>query len=294
MIPVQGDLPFFPPLDVAHMIALACERPQEKGLPLSRYSASDIARLVVALGLVLEISVSTVRRILRQAAIKPWLVRSWIFPRDPEFREKASRVLDLYERLWGGEPLGPKDYVICADEKTCIQALGRRHEVVPPSANHAILVDSEYKRAGTVAYLAALDVKSGRIFGQVIDKTGITPFDEFVALVMQQEPYCSAERVFWVVDNGCSHQPTTFPDRLAARFPNAIAVHLPIHASWLNPAEVYFSIVQRKALTPNDLDSTYAVKQRLVGYQERYNRTAKAFKWRFTKAELLKRLAEAA
>jgi hypothetical protein len=274
------------------VIALACERPQEKGLPLSRYSASDIARLMVALGLVLAISVSTVRRILRQAAIKPWLVRSWIFPRDPEFGEKASRVLDLYERLWDGEPLGPKDYVICADEKTCIQALGRRHEVVPPSTNHAVLVDSEYKRAGTVAYLAALDVKSGRVFGQVVDKTGITPFDDFVALVMQQEPYRSAKRVFWVVDNGASHQPKTFPERLTARFPNAFAVHLPIHASWLNQAEVYFSIVQRKALTPNDLETTDAVTTRLLDFQERYNQTAKAFKWRFTKAKLLQRLAE--
>jgi hypothetical protein len=86
--------------------------------------------------------------------------------------------------------------VICADEKTCIQDVGRRHDVVPPSSNHVVLVDNEYKRAGTVAYLAALDVASGRVFGQVVDKTGITPFDEFVALVMQQKPYRSAKRVF--------------------------------------------------------------------------------------------------
>lgn len=291
---VQGDRPVFSPLDVAHVIALACERPQEQGLPLSRYSALDIVRLMVALGLVLAISVTTVRRILRQAAIKPWQVRSWIFPRDPEFREKASRVLDLYERLWDGEPLGPNDYVICADEKTCIQALGRHHEVVPPSTNHVVLVDSEYKRAGTVAYLAAIDVASSRALGQVVDKTGIVPFDEFAAQVMQQEPYRSARRVFWGVDNGCSHQPKTFPERLTACFPNAIAVHLPIHASWPNQAEVYFSIVQRKALTPNDLETTDAVRERLLGFQERYNRTAKAFKWRFTKAELLQRLAEVA
>lgn len=90
------------------------------------WKAADIARLMVTLGLVLAISVSTVRRILQQAAIKPWQCRSWIFQRDPEFCEKASRVLDLYERQWDGKPLGPKDYVICADEKTCIQALGRR------------------------------------------------------------------------------------------------------------------------------------------------------------------------
>lgn len=276
------------------MVALACERPADKNLPYSRFSAADITRLMVALGLVLAISVSTVRRILRHAAIKPWQVRSWIFPRDPEFREKGCRVLDLYERLWDGKPLGPKDYVICADEKTCIQALGRQHEVVPPSPNHVVLVDSEYKRAGTVAYLAAMDVASGRAFGQVVEKTGIAPFDEFVAEVMQQEPYCSADRVYWIVDNGCSHQPKTFPERLAARFPNAIAVHLPIHASWLNQAEIYFSIVQRKALTPNDLKTTDAVKKRLLEFQESYNQTAKAFKWRFTKAKLLQRLAEIA
>lgn len=276
------------------MTALACERPEEKEQPLSRFSAVDIARLMVSLGLVLAISVSTVRRILQQAAIKPWQCRSWIFQRDPEFCEKASRVLDLYERQWDGKPLGPKDYVICADEKTCIQALGRREQTVPPSRGHGTLVDNEYIRGGTVAYLAALDVRSGRVFGQVVEKTGIDPFDQFVAQVMQHEPYRTADRVFWIVDNGCSHQPKTFPERLAASFPNAIAVHLPIHASWLNQAELFFSIVQRKALTPNDLESKEALTRRLLEHQSRYNRSPRPFKWRFTKEDLLRRLSDAA
>lgn len=99
---------------------------------------------MVSLGLILVISVSSVRRILQQMAIKPWHYRSWIFPRDPLFAEKASRVLDLYQGLWDGKPLGPKDYVLCADEKTCIQALSHREPTVAPRGGHGVLVDSEY------------------------------------------------------------------------------------------------------------------------------------------------------
>ena len=98
---------------------------------------------------------------------------------------------------------------------------------------------------------------------------------------MTQEPYASADRVFWIIDNGSSHYTTTFPKRLKDAYENAVAVHLPVHASWLNQIEIYFSILQRKALTPNDLTDRDAMKDRLLGFQERYNPTAKPFKWRF-------------
>jgi len=112
--------------------ALACELPSEHGLPLSRLSTGEIARAAVERGIVCEISGATVWRWLREDAIKPWQYRSWIFPRDPAFREKAGRVLDLYEGRWQGKLLHPGDFVLCADEKPSIQARLREHDTVPP------------------------------------------------------------------------------------------------------------------------------------------------------------------
>lgn len=160
---------------------------------------------------------------------------------------KAARVLDLYEGYWEGKPLGPGDVVLCADEKTCIQAL-RRKFVIPPTGNHGTLVDSLYTREGTVCYLAALDVFRGTVTGRVVERNGIVPFDSFVDEVMTGERCRSADRVFWIVDNGAAHQPKTFQSRLSARYPNAIAIHLPVHASWLNQVEAYFSISSARPL----------------------------------------------
>jgi hypothetical protein len=103
---------------------------------------------------------------------------------------------------------------------------------------------------------------------------------------MAHEPCRSADRVFFIVDNGASHQPKTFQGRLSSRYPKAVAVHLPIRASWLNQVGAYFSILQRKALTPNGLESTSALTQRILDFQIRHNQTARPFKWRFTKANL--------
>lgn len=286
---VQAAHRHFPPIDRAQVTALACERPSESGVPLGRFSVADITRILLEREIVPAISTSTVGRWLNELAIKPWQVRSWIFPRDPAFEVKAARVLDLYEGYWDGQPLGPSDVVLSLDEKTCIQALHRR-QVAAPTANHGVLVDSEYIRMGTVAYLAALYVSTGNVAGKVVAKTGIVPFDEFVDEIMAHEPCKSASRVFFIVDNGASHQPLTFQTRLTARYPKAIAVHLPVHASWLNQVEGYFSILQRKALTPNDFESTGHLTQRILAFQARHNRTTQPFKWRFTKADLSRRL----
>ena len=92
---------------------------------------------------------------------------------------------------------------------------------------------------------------------------------------MQQEPYRSANRVFWVTDNGPSHRGQTSVNRLAECYPNAIQVHTPVHASWLNQIEIYFLVVQRKVLTPNDFPDLKNVEQRLLDFQSRYEEIAK-------------------
>jgi hypothetical protein len=240
----------------------------------------------MAQGLVAEISGTTLWRWLGEDALRPWRHRTWIFPRDPDFAAKAGRILDLYQRRWQGVALGPRDFVLSADEKTSIQARKRRHPSLPPAPGRPMYVEHEYMRCGAWAYFAAWDVHRAKLFGRCEKKTGIAPFQRLVAQVMRQEPYRSASRVFWIVDNGSSHRGKPAIARLGAKWPNIVLVHTPVHASWLNQVETYFSIIQRKVLTPNDFSSLSAVKNRLLRFQDRYERSAKPFQWSFTRRDL--------
>ncbi len=178
------------------------------------------------------------RRWLAEDAIKPWQYQSWIFITDPDFAAKAHRVLARYPRQWEGNPLTVEDYVISADEKTSIQARCRCHPSLPPGAARMQRINHDYHRRGAIAYLAAYDVHQAQVFGRCEDTTGIVPFQALVQQVMNREPYKSARRVFWIVDNGSSHRGQQAIDRLTRQFPNAIMVHTPVHASWLNQVEI--------------------------------------------------------
>ena len=105
---------------------------------------------------------------------------------------------------------------------------------------------------------------------------------------MTTEPYASARRVFWVVDNGSSHNGARSVERMHTAWPTATLVHLPIHASWLNQVEIYFSILQRKAINPNDFADLDQLSQRILGlgFPDRYNTTATPFDRTFTRDDL--------
>lgn len=284
--PAEAAPPFFPPLLVAEVKALACQLPRDLGLPLSRLSRQELRRYVVGCGIAAEISGTTIWRWLHADAIRPWTRRSWIFPRDPDFPAKAGRVLDLYQRIWEGRPLGAHDFVLSADEKTQIQIRRRRHPTSAPGSKRPLRVEHEYRRHGTCAYQAAWDVHHARIFGQVTEKSTIATFDALVAQVMAAHPYHRAERVFWIVDNGTVHRGQPAIKRLQRRWSNLVLVHLPVHASWLNQVEIYFSILQRKALTPDDFDSRQAITERILGFQAHYQQIAAPFEWRFNRHDL--------
>jgi len=260
--------------------------PAVRGLPLSRCSCADIVREAQQCGIVARISDTTVWRWLHEDAIRPWQHRTWIFPRDPDFARKAGRILDLYAKRWQGERLGADEFVLCADEKTSIQARIRKHPTLPPRPHGVTRLEHEYTRGGAWAYLAALDVHRAKVFGRCERATGIAPFDRLVAQVMTQLPYRTAPRVFWIMDNGSSHRGQRCVRRLTKTFPNLIPVHGPVHASWLNQIEIYFSIVQRKALTPNDFTCLQQVEDRLLRFQEYYESMATPFDWRFTRDDL--------
>jgi transposase len=283
--PRSGRPPAFTATDRAEAVALACALPAESGVPLSRWSGPDLARELAARRGIAA-SASTVRRWLAGDALKPWQHRSWISVRDPQFATRAGRVLDLYAGIWDGRPLGPDDYVICADEKTSIQARCRCHPTLAPGKARAMRIEHDYDRGGALAYLAAWDVRRGQVTGRCEDTTGIAPFARLVTQVMTAEPYASANRVFWITDNGSSDRGAASVQRMAAAWPTARLIHLPAHASWLDQAEIYFSVIQRKVLTPNDFTGLDQIRDRLAAFETRYNAIARPFDWKFTSTDL--------
>ena len=122
--------------------------------------------------------------------------------------------------------------------------------------------------------------------GRCEDTTGIAPFARLAEQVMSTEPYASANRVFWITDNGSSHRGAASVERMARTWPTAQLIHLPAHASWLDQAEIYFSVIQRKVLTPSDFTGLDQIRGRLAAFETRYNAIARPFDWKYTRADL--------
>ena len=246
-----GHPPAFPPNIVVAVKALACEC-RTAAVCRCRAGRSPNSAEVVAKGIVAQVSGSTLWRWFGREALCPWRYRSWIFPRDPNFAAKAGRVLDLYQGCWRGAPLGRRDFVLRPTRKPASRP-ARRSIVVPASTGIvATCIEHEYCVPAHCAYLAAWDVHRARLFGRCERKNSVAAFHRLVGQVMGQEPYRSARRVFLIADNGSCHRGQRAADRLRTRWPNVVLVHTPVHASWLNQIEIYFSVVQRKLLTPSD------------------------------------------
>ena len=277
-------------LERATICALACQLPATTGVPLSRWTAPELAAELRSQGLASPISPSSVLRILAEHPIKPWRHQSWVFPRDPDFAARASVILGLYQGSYQGQPLRPGDRVISVDAKPSIQARARCHPTRPPGPGRPVRVEHEYERAGALALLAALDVRTGKVFASCPPATGIVPFMALIDQVMSAEPYASAPRVFVIVDNGSDHRGQAAIRRLHEAYPNAIMIHTPVHASWLNQVEIVFSIVQKKVISPNDFASTGQLAATLLAFIDRYNQTARPFNWKFTAADLARLL----
>jgi hypothetical protein len=301
MLPDEAASPSFPPLDRAIVVSIACDVVARTGNPLSRQSTTDLAKRA-AEELNKPIGRTTVWEILDEDAVKPWQYRHWLFPRAPNFFAKAAVVLDLYQGYWQDERLDPFDRIFSSDEKTSIQARIREDPTLEPGPGRCRRVAAKYKRGGALQYLAAWDVQRGRVMGRCEAKTGIEPFMRLAQQVMEdpdiRTPYGRRDvysRVFWVVDNGSSHRGEASVKRMSKAYPNAILVHTPVNASWLNQVEVYFSLLQRKVLTPNDSTDLQELELRIRLYEQLTNSQPKPFDWKFTKYDLfdlLQRLAK--
>jgi hypothetical protein len=234
-------------------------------------------------GLARPISPSSILRILAENPVKPWQYQSWIFSRDPDFAAKAAVILDLYQGYYQGKRLRPGDRIVSVDAKPSIQARQRCH----PTRGQPMRLEHEYDRAAALALLAALDVHTGEVPAATTPPAiGITPFMDLMGQVMAQPRYKNAPRVFVIVDNGSDHRGQAAISRLATAHPNAIMIHTPVHASWLNQAEIFFSIVQKKVISPNDFASVDDLSATLLAFTRRYNQTARPFNCKFTASDL--------
>ena len=282
--------------DRAAVVALACQLPAATGVPLSRWTGPELKRELEAQALVsAPMTVTSLLRILAENPVKPWQYQSWIFPRAPDFAAKATVILDLYQGFYQGEPLGPGDRILSFDAKPSIQARGRIHHTLPAAPGRAVRVEHEYVRHGALALLAGLDVRTGQVFASTPQTTGIVPFMDLAGQVMARPEYKDAPRVFVIVDNGSDHRGQAAVRRLRTAHPNAIMIHTPVHASWLNQVEIFFSIIQKKVVSPNDFPSLEKLSETLLDFVDRYNQTAEPFHWKYTAADLkdlLRRISE--
>jgi transposase len=270
----------------AAVVALACQLPAATGVPLSRWTGPELLAELTRAGVDRELSASSVLRILSEHPVKPWQYRSWISPRAPDFEARAAVILDLYQGYYQGTPLQPGDRILSVDAKPSIQARGRCRPTIAAARGRPVRVEHEYVRHGALALLAALDVRTGKVFAATSDTTGIAPFMDLMGQVMSRPEYKDAPRVFVIVDNGSDHRGQPAADRLRDAYPNAIMIHTPVHASWLNQVEIVFSVIQKKVLTPGDFPGLGTLSYALLAFVNRYNRTARPFNWKFTAGDL--------
>jgi transposase len=270
----------------AAVVALACQLPAATGVPLSRWTGPELLAEVTKTAPDEKLSVSSVLRILAEHPVKPWQYQSWISPRDPDFAAKAAVILDLYQGYYQGQRLQPGDRVLSVDAKPSIQARGRCRPTAPAARGKPVRVEHEYVRHGALALLAALDVHTGKVFAATPEATGIAPFMDLIGQVMTRPEYKDAPRVFVIVDNGSDHRGQAAAGRLRDAYPNAIMIHTPVRASWLNQIEIVFSIIQKKVLTPGDYPGLGTLSHALLAFVNRYNRTPRPFNWKFTAGDL--------
>jgi transposase len=270
------------PLEVrCTVMKLACERPEDSQVPFRAVWTLRALREAVARETGRTLSISEIRRVLGDEDLQPHRMRLWLHSQDPEFQAKIKPICALYL-----EP-PPGATVLCIDEKTGIQALRRKNPTRYPRPGRAGRFEFEYKRHGTWALFAAFNVATGHVLGQVSSRRGADELADFMESVAQHYPQGD---VYVVWDNlnlhggpcwpGFQQRWLDFSARHAGRFH---FVHTPLHASWMNQVEVWFSILARRALRFSSFSSREELRTRILGFIDHWNRSeAHPFKWKWS------------
>ncbi len=286
----------FPPEARAQATALACSLPKQQGRALSRWSLAEIAVQLVSLGMVLSVATSTVWRWLAAEQIKPWRYHNWQHILDPQvFLERARPVLRLYEQAQ--QLLREGIWVVCADEKTSIQARKLEQPTQPAGVGHPLHVAPRYERKGALQLFAALSVADGQKYAHTADRKRFVDFQTFLLQILIPEALRrGVHTIKLVLDNGPTHAPKQLQGWLQAQiqtngWPLTIeVVWLPTYASWLDQIEIWFSVLQRKLLQPGNFASLDELAQSIMEFVRCDNLSAKPIHWTYTVEKLEQKL----
>jgi transposase len=283
---VPADRRFFPPEVAIHVVKLACERPDHVGRSLSQWDCSELARQLQTDGVVESISPQTVQRILANHKLKPWRKHLWLsptVPRDAEFCKRVKNICSLYTRK-----LADHEVVLCVDEKTNLQPRPRKSATLPAQPGLPVRVEHEYGRKGALNLFAAFDTRTGKVYARTADRKRQKEFIEFLEQLDHEIP-ASITRVHLVMDNLRMH---TGKQVLAwlEKHPRFKFHHPPVHCSWMNQVEQWFSILQRKRLSIVDFKDKAHLAERLLAFVKEWNEHAHPFNW--TKKSVTKIMAK--
>ena len=275
---------------------MACSLPGKQEKALSRWSAATIAAELVLLGVVASIASGTVRRWLAAEKVKPWRYHSWQHILEPaRFLTRARPVLRLYE--CAKQLLAEGVWVVCADEKTLIQARHPEQQTRPAQANRPCLLSPRYQRRGFLHLFAALSVADGYKVGQPFTAKRFADFQTFLLeSLVPEATKRGVHTVKLILDNGTTHTPKRLQPWLDEQAQSHAwsftvqVVWLPTHASWLDQIEIWFSVLQRKLLQPNDFESTHALAGALADFMASDNLSPKPINWSYTVENLEQKL----
>jgi transposase len=272
----EGPKAFFPPEVAIHVVRLACERPETLGRSLSQWDCRELARQLILEGIVAEISAATVRRILRSHKLKPWRHHLWLYPkkpRDAAFYATVSELIELYTR-----PLRADEMVLSVDEKTSLQPRPRRNPTLPAQPqNIPNRCEHEYQRAGALNLFAAFDTRSGKVYGQCYDRKRQQECITFLEQ-LDHEIDKRITMIHLVCDNVSTHHGQEVRKWLA-KHPRFLLHFTPVHCSWMNQVEQWFSVLQRKRLRIVDFASKDQLRAQIEQFMAEWNQHAHPFNW---------------
>lgn len=271
----QGEPRFFPPQVALYLVKIACERPDTQGRSLSQWDCTELARQLVAAGVVDSISASTVRRILQRHHLKPWRHHLWLSPKVPRDRAFAKSIREI-SRLYTGK-LKRQEMVLCVDEKTSLQPRPRQAPTLPAQPKLSVRVEHAYQRKGALNLFAAFDTRTGKVWGQTYERKRQEEFIAFLEYLDREIPP-TITLVHIVLDNLRMHQGKKVQAWLV-KHPRFVFHHPPVHCSWMNQVEQWFSILQRKRLRIADFADKQALAERLSAFIAEWNAQAHPFNW---------------
>lgn len=259
-----------------HLVKLACELPDDQARSLSTWTCAELAKALVRDGIVDAISTSSVQRILGSEKLKPWRVHHWLsskVPRDEHFRELVRNICDLYTRK-----LGAHERVLSLDEKTSLQPRTRtRGHRAARQGNKPVLVEHEYVRKGALQLFAAFDTRTGEVLGLLRRRKRQAEFIELLAKIDDETP-STITKIHVLCDNLSVHSGKLTRAWLATH-PRFQMHFTPVHCSWMNQVEQWFSILQRKRLRAPNFADLGDLEAKILDFIDEWNQTAHPFQW---------------